>query len=188
VLAVLLCAYAFAPLTSRPQGTVAVQLALWVLASFAVIGWQVLAVSRSPHPGLRALGVVAVTLPLFVLLFSAAYVITARADAGSFNEPLSRLDAVYFTTTIFSTVGFGDIVAKSENARLLVTLQMLADLVLIGLVAKVLFGAVQQRRQDLGKGRRDPDRGRRDLDEGRQDFDGGRQDVDEESTRPAPPP
>ena len=42
----------------------------------------------------------------------------------------------------FSTVGFGDITPKSDLARTLVTVQMLVNLVVIGLVAKVIFGAV----------------------------------------------
>jgi voltage-gated potassium channel len=152
VLAVLIGAYALAPLGSRPEGTVAAQLVLWLLASFVVVAWQVRAVSRSSYPGLRAIGAIAVSVPLFVLVFASAYFVSGRIDAGSFNEPLSRLDAVYFATTVFATVGFGDIVARTDAARILVTLQMLLDLVLIGVIAKVLFGAVQRRRQDLGKG------------------------------------
>jgi hypothetical protein len=149
VVAVLISAYALAPLDPRPVGAVAAQLALWLLATFVVAGWQILAVSRSPYPGLRAIEAIAVSVPLLVLLFASAYFITGRVDAGSFNEPLTRLDALYFTVTVFSTVGFGDIVARTEAARMLVTLQIVADLVLIGLIAKVLFGAVQRRRQDL---------------------------------------
>ena len=49
---------------------------------------------------------------------------------------------MYFTVTVFSTVGFGDITAKTDLARTLVTVQMLVNLVVIGLVAKVIFGAV----------------------------------------------
>jgi hypothetical protein len=32
-----------------------------------------------------------------------------RASAASFTEPLTRTDALYFSVTVFSTVGFGDI-------------------------------------------------------------------------------
>jgi voltage-gated potassium channel len=147
--AFLICAYAFAPLDRRPEGSGAAQLALWLLVFFVVVGWQIVAVSRSPYPRLRAVEAVAVSLPLFVLLFASAYFITGRVDAGSFSEPLSRIDALYFAVTVFATVGFGDIVARTEAARMLVMLQMLADLVLIGLIAKVLLGAVQRRRRHL---------------------------------------
>jgi len=46
-------------------------------------------------------------------------------------------------------VGFGDIVPATETARLLVTMQMLTDLVLGGFIAKVLVGAVRRRRDAL---------------------------------------
>ena len=46
--------------------------------------------------------------------------------AASFTEPLTRADALYFTVTVFSTVGFGDITAKSETARVVLIVQMLA--------------------------------------------------------------
>jgi uncharacterized protein with GYD domain len=48
------------------------------------------------------------------------------------------------TVTIFATVGFGDISAKVETARLVVTAQMLLDLVVLGLVIQVVLGAVKR--------------------------------------------
>jgi len=55
--------------------------------------------------------------------------------------------------TVFSTVGFGDITAKSEAARVVLIVQMLGDLALLGAGARVLLGAVsrgRQRRSDTG--------------------------------------
>jgi hypothetical protein len=52
-------------------------------------------------------------------------------------------------------VGFGDIAAKSETARVVLIVQMLADLALLGAGARVLLGAVQrgrQRRSGTGDG------------------------------------
>ena len=48
---------------------------------------------------------------------------------------------------MFSTVGFGDITAKTQAARLVVTGQMVADLVIFGLAVKVIAGAVSRGRQ-----------------------------------------
>jgi len=71
--------------------------------------------------------------------------------AHDFRRQLQRTadahDALYFTVTVFSTVGFGDITAKTEAARLVVTGQMITDLVTIGLAVKVIVGAVKQGRQ-----------------------------------------
>ncbi len=55
---------------------------------------------------------------------------------------MSKIDAMYFAVTVFSTVGFGDVTAKTELARTLVTFQMFLNLVVIGLVVKGIFGAV----------------------------------------------
>jgi hypothetical protein len=51
------------------------------------------------------------------------------------------------TVTVFSTVGFGDITAKTEMTRLVITRQMIVDLVALGLTVKVIVGAVKQGRQ-----------------------------------------
>ena len=84
-----------------------------------------------------------VTLSLFFVVFATAYYVMSVADPGNFNERLTRLDAAYFTVTIFATVGFGDIVATSETARGVVMVQMLSDLALVGLVAHAVVNAVR---------------------------------------------
>ena len=60
---------------------------------------------------------------------------------------LTHTDGLYFAVTVFSTVGFGDITAKTEAARLVVTGQMIADLVILGLAVKIILGALSRRRQ-----------------------------------------
>jgi voltage-gated potassium channel len=155
---VLLVAYALAPMGRRPEGIVAVQLVVWLLVLLGLIGWQILAVSRSPYPNLRALEAATVSLPVFLLLFAATYYVTGQIDADNFSQPLTRIDALYFTVTVFTTVGFGDVVASTEGARAIVTLQMLADFILIGVFAKVLLGAAQRRRRDLDEDTSPPER------------------------------
>ena len=78
-----------------------------------------------------------------------------RASAANFTQPLTRTDALYFSVTVFTTVGFGDIAAKSETARVVLIVQMLADLALLGAGAWVLLGAVH------AAGNEDPARRRR---------------------------
>ena len=84
------------------------------------------------------------TTALFLLLFASAYFILSLQDRSTFTEPLSRSDALYFTITIFATVGFGDISAATEMTRLVVAGQMLLDLVVLGLGIQVILGAVQR--------------------------------------------
>ena len=72
---------------------------------------------------------------------------TERAVVNVAGLVQTRTDALYFTVTVFSTVGFGDIVAVSQPARLVVTVQMLLDLLALGLVVRAFVGAVQFARQ-----------------------------------------
>jgi hypothetical protein len=87
---------------------------------------------------------VAIYFPLLLLLFAGTFVVMAAISVGNFGEPLTRTDALYFTVTVFSTVGFGNIRAKTEAARLVVTGQMIVDLVAAGLSVKVIVGAVKK--------------------------------------------
>ncbi len=106
---------------------------------------------RAEFPALRGLQAVAISVPLLLLPFAAIYYSAEHAYPGSFTEALTKLDAVYFTVTVFSTVGFGDIAPVSESMRAMAMVQMIVDLIVIGLLAKVLVGVVQERRHMLGQ-------------------------------------
>jgi hypothetical protein len=80
-------------------------------------------------------------------LFAVVYLRMAEADTGAFSEPLSRTDALYFTLTVFSTVGFGDITPRTDPARVVTMVQMLGDLLVVGLVLNLMVGAVKTGRQ-----------------------------------------
>jgi hypothetical protein len=71
--------------------------------------------------------------PSFLLLFASTYVVMAAISASNFSAPMTHTNGLYFTVTVFATVGFGDITAKTEAARLVVTVQMMIDLVILGL-------------------------------------------------------
>jgi len=57
----------------------------------------------------------------------------------------TRVDAVYFTVTVLSTVGFGDIHATSQTARIVVTIQILFDLAFLGVFVRIFLGAAKMR-------------------------------------------
>jgi voltage-gated potassium channel len=136
-------AYYRAPL-DRSFDERAVLLFLLGLVALAVsIAWQARAVAVSDTPRLRAIETVMVALPFLILLYASAYALLSQGDPASFTEPLGRTDALYYTMTVFSTVGFGDITPVTDAARVFTMTQMVVGLVAVGIVAKLLLGAVQ---------------------------------------------
>jgi voltage-gated potassium channel len=147
IAAVLVVLYYVLPLDRRWDSDTAVRLLIGLLVFAGVVVWGVRIIAGSRYPGVRAVEALALILPFFLLLFASTYFVMERNSAASFTQPLTRTDALYFTVTVFSTVGFGDITAKSEAARIVLIVQMLADLVFLGAVLRVVLGAVQRGRE-----------------------------------------
>ena len=145
--AVLLAIYYVLPLNHTARWIAIVALVIGLAALVGLVAFQVRAISGSRYPGLRALEALAITVPLFLLLFASTYVVIAAISARSFGQPMNHTDALYFTVTVFATVGFGDITATAAVARLVVTGQMIIDLVILGLGARVILGAVSRGRE-----------------------------------------
>ncbi len=121
----------------------------WTAPGILVVGGLLLGASLSRQlrqvvvadiPGLRAVQALGASVVLFLVLFASAYL---ALSADSFSRPLNQVSALYFTITVFSTVGFGDITPETDPARILVAVQMLLDLVLIGLIVRSFVSAVR---------------------------------------------
>jgi len=144
---VLVALYYLLPLDHLAKVPLWLILAVGLVVLLAVATWQLHLVLRSSYPGVRAGEALATTVALFLLLFAAVYFVMERATPASFSHHLTRTDSLYFTVTTFSTVGYGDITAASQTARVLVTVQMILDLLALGLGIRVFIGAVQLARQ-----------------------------------------
>ncbi len=150
--AVLVVIYYLLPLDHSSAGVAVTMLLIGLAALIGLVTFQVRSIIASPFPGLRALEALATSVPLFLLLFASTYVVMATMSASDFSQPMTRSNALYFTVTVFATVGFGDITAKTEAARLVVTGQMITDLIILGLGARVIVGAITRGRQRQPQG------------------------------------
>jgi len=145
--ALLVAVYFLLPLDRAAHWAAFAILVIGLAGLMGLVALQVRWIVASPFPGLRALEALATSVPLFLLLFASAYVVMGALSAGNFSQPMTHTNALYFTVTVFATVGFGDITAKTEVARLVVTGQMIIDLIIIGLGVRVILGAVTRGRQ-----------------------------------------
>ena len=116
--ALLLTAYYVVPVAPRAHEAVGLRLGVSMALFVAVLSFEVRSIAKHARPMLRAVVAMATVIPLFLVLFAWIYLTMSRSDPAAFGQALDRDSALYFTVTVFSTVGFGDIVAKSDVARL----------------------------------------------------------------------
>jgi hypothetical protein len=140
---VLFVAYFVVPFDNVHDAGTVVFLTIGLVLVFATVAWQVHAIIGADYPRLQLIESLSALVPLLIVVFAATYILIEKNTPTAFNTPLSRTDSLYFTITVLSTVGFGDIVAKSGFARMIVSVQMVLDLVLIGIIVRVLMTAAQ---------------------------------------------
>jgi len=85
-------------------------------------------------------------LEVALVVFSFTYYLVAVRDPHQFEGLGTRLDALYFSTTTVSTVGYGDVHATGQLARGIVTLHMLFNLVFIAAVLNLARDTMSARR------------------------------------------
>ncbi|MFB9909188.1 potassium channel family protein [Allokutzneria oryzae] len=145
--AVLVLVYYLAPVDRSLSIRTLVVLVLGLCLVGVTVAWEVRTILRSPYPTLQGVQALALVIPMFLLLFANFYYLLELNRAGSFTTPLTRTDALYFVVTVFATVGLGDIAPVTQGARILVTCQMIGDLLVLGVVLRVILMAVQHRQR-----------------------------------------
>lgn len=145
VIAAMLVAYTWLPLGSGAVGlTVAVTTVVGLAVFGTVFVYQVRRIRRSSQPMLAAVDALVLVYATFLIQFAILYVSLSVSDPSSFDEPLNRVAGLYLSITVLSTVGFGDISPVSDLARIIVSVQMLADIVLIGTAFRVLSSTARR--------------------------------------------
>ena len=120
---------------------------------------------------LTSLFLVTLSIANIVGAFSTIYLQADHSQVGCFsdtgidgiNHSLSHVDAVYFTLTTLTTVGYGDIHAASGSCRGWVSAQLLITLIIIGLgiatLATRIFPASKTGEGSTDKTETETDRG-----------------------------
>jgi voltage-gated potassium channel len=139
VVAVTLVVYLLIPVEGEGAARAAALAAcVGILTILTVFARQISRVSRSRRPVLAAVEALVLVFGLFLCFFALLYVSISTSDPGAFTQDLDKVAGIYFTTTVLTTVGFGDISPVTDTARILVTLQMVLGAVLIGTAFKAL--------------------------------------------------
>jgi len=146
IMVVLLLVYLFFPVGGmEPHDAAGFVLRVFVLlVAFAFfLTYQVRAIFNARLPEVRSVEALISGIVVFLAMSALLYLSLSITEPGSFNLQLTHNTAWYFATTVFATVGFGDIVPTTDQARLMVSGQMLIDLVIIALVVRVMLYAAK---------------------------------------------
>ncbi|MFC8849216.1 MULTISPECIES: potassium channel family protein [unclassified Micromonospora] len=153
----LLGAYFVVPVEQDPNGLRLAARSAATVALVVAVAWLVtrlvhrqLAVADDPEQvQIRSLLQLTVALVAGLLAFALADLVIARSAPGEFVNLTTRIDALYFTLATLTTVGYGDVHAQGQFARVAVCLQMVFS---IGVVATGVSIVVKQLiRQSRGR-------------------------------------
>ncbi len=144
--AILLTGYFVLPIDKDSSVNV-VGLIIGALLLGAFVAWEIRHFMRSPYPVATAIEMLVAVAAMYIVSFATAYYLFSEYGHDNFNSRLTRVDALYFCLTVFTTTGFGDITATSQVARIAVSIQMVSTLVLLGLGLRFLNLLVNARVQ-----------------------------------------
>jgi len=110
----------------------------------AMVVWQIRRRIRSNELPLEGL---AIALVAGAIAFALADFVVAVSAPGQFDGLSTRTDALYFALSTLFTVGFGDINAAGQGARILLCFQMLFNIGVLATGASMLVNQVTRRLQ-----------------------------------------
>jgi tryptophan-rich sensory protein len=140
----LVAVYAVLPLQSERWWLGLVIGFLAVVAIVPVTVRRINAISSSSQPLFAAAEAIVIVVAMLIFAFSTVYLAIDR-NGGQFAELDTKVDAAYFTVTTLSTVGYGDVHAAGQMARLAVTFQIIVDLSVIAISVRLIVGAARRR-------------------------------------------
>ena len=114
--------------------------ALWLV----LLAWLLVRQLRlQVDQGDRRIDGLVVSVVAVVVVFSLAFYLMALQRPGEIAGLHTRVDALYFTMSTLTTVGFGDVHATGQTARVLVIVQMVFNVVFVTTAAALLSSRIR---------------------------------------------
>jgi voltage-gated potassium channel len=143
-LLVIIVGYALIPFDGSETWTVIVTALVGLAVIVVVAVLQLHAITVAHMPSIKAVETLGLLVPLVVFWFAATYYALSASSSGSFDEQLNHVGAVYFSMTTLTTIGYGDISAQTDVARVLVMMQMVVNVLVVGLAVRFAIVAVRR--------------------------------------------
>lgn len=149
-LGAVLVVYYAAPVGELPSTVSIVLSVLGLVAGLGVLVWMALRQVRrlvASDPSDESVRIEGLLLIVYVAvpIFALGYFALEEAAGDQFAGLSTKTDALYFTVSTLATVGFGDVHATGQLARVLVTAQIVFNLVFIGTLVSLLTRVIHER-------------------------------------------
>lgn len=110
-----------------------------------LVGWMMVKeLDRLRHGGEGlTTRVLVILLVMLVVSFAFAFFLISQLSPHQFAGLSTRTDALYFTVTTMSTVGYGDVHASGQLARALVCCMIIFDVVVVASLLRLKFARGQ---------------------------------------------
>jgi uncharacterized membrane protein len=155
LVALVLVAYFVAPVEPQLHPDTLVRVVLIVLVLGVLAAGMTRLLRRHVEDEERRVEGLVLGIVVVVVVFAFAFYALEHHSPGQVVGLHTRIDALYFTVSTLSTVGYGDVHAAGQAARALVVLQVVFDLVFVAAAISLLAAhlrAQSARRRDGGQG------------------------------------
>lgn len=158
--AAVICAlllYYNVPVARRPDGALMGGVSATVAFLVGVIGllWLVTRQIRrylaAPEGAGQQVDGILLLLMVVIVFFAQFYFRLEIHDPSQFDGLSTRTDALYYTIVTLGTVGFGDVYAVGQGARIAVMIQIVFDLIVIGTLLAVMTSSIVRARGEIGR-------------------------------------
>ncbi len=153
VVGMLIIFYSVPVSTQESAGRTAMAVII-TLVGIAALAWAIVAqLKRQMQSRSEDVHTLVMLLVLVAIVFALAFFVLEEHSPGQVRGLFTRTDALYFTVSTLTTVGFGDIHAAGQLARGLVILQLVFNAVFVGALVSTVVGTIRSRAPGRVEGR-----------------------------------
>ena len=119
---------------------------LFTLVGVAALAWAIFEqVRRQLHSRSEDIHTLLMLLPLAAMVFALGFFLLEEHSPSQMSGLSTRTDALYFTLSTLTTVGYGDVTAHGQLARGLVILQLVFNAVFVGAAVSTVVATIRNR-------------------------------------------
>ncbi|MEV0359255.1 potassium channel family protein [Nocardia sp. NPDC050697] len=107
--------------------------------------------TAAPRQTGRQVDGILLLLTVTIVFFALTYYLLATNGSAQFDGLVTRTDALYYTIVTLGTVGYGDVRATGQAARIVTMLQIVFDLVVVGVLLAVATGTITRGLRDTSE-------------------------------------